>query len=927
LDAALNRAGVSFDEFKNKAVSSATSINFNNITNDLAVFDQATTTFMTDQKDKFDGLQAIINGTTGGGVQKNHLPFTTDDRTGLAALGVAEESISKMGGSSNKAVAGLMQMTQTAITTNGSILQVRDSMAELMTTNPDTRDVLMPVFNSLEDLAKAEVAAGQQKDKMVNFLGSDNDKLTKEFVDMATQVVGTGEGLSALHDKTQEAIKTNNALAGTYQTIETAAIKALSVGVSPWAFKRSQEPMSDTAAAQVEGARNTQEAAQRNLNAEVEKYSGLLTTVNSQLEGFNGTTEGMFVANKVREYTKSFQQFQDQIVSASDAAAIFNSVNAGFAPLQSSTTNAQTKQFTDEVIRQYKALDKNKQTYLGLQGVMASVTAQPAYVAFKNYNEILADSTRKTLNLKLSGHDLEVQLGLLASGTANYGSAVTTLTAPLVSSANGIDGLRSAAASAVGILSAMVDKLFAIANASSQAAAMIASVRNAFANMFGGAETFHTSAQEYLTTTQREIELKGMLPNVRAYETEADKLRTAAKTAIDGINSEYDKVKPLILSGAPQANGLTQQRDANIAKVSADLQAQLAIAKQNVNTETNNGPKSTGTAGQPRLIDDKKVYKDIIERSQALDRDNMALQAQIDSTYKSKEAAKLFGEAMVAGGGAVDDNTRALLDQIDAAALLNDQLTRLADDPIKKYIASVPDYIAASQQIKQSILDGMTTGLTDFFMTGKSDLKSFVDSIRSTMAGILAQQTIGWGMKKLGMGNSTQGSSGAAVAAGGQQAGGFIHNAMVGAAQIAANLLHGAMSSGGRTAGAAVQTGVVAGGQSAAMASRVAGSSNAIQTTVAGTQAGMAMGQGVVTGATAGAPILGAGVAAGAAGGAAVGGGGGGGLIMGALSLIAGLFSEGGYSDGMAMKSQHDWRWNSCNPAPERSCHPAIAGT
>lgn len=196
-----------------------------------------------------------------------------------------------------------------------------------------------------------------------------------------------------------------------------------------------------------------------------------------------------------------------------------------------------------------------------------------------------------------------------------------------------------------------------------------------------------------------------------------------------------------------------------------------------------------GTGGGARLIDGQKVIKDITERTQALDRDNQALTAQINSTYTSEEAAKLYGEAMVATGGKITDATRAQLAQIDASARLSAQLKKAAANPLRDYIASLPTAVSATRQASADIASTLREGISSA-MTGDFNLKGLVDSLRHKLADGLAGALEGKLMGALGLGD-TSGS-------------GAYSNAILTASQQGAQMYAAAISGGGAGAGAGV---------------------------------------------------------------------------------------------------------------------------
>ena len=314
----------------------------------------------------------------------------------------------------------------------------------------------------------------------------------------------------------------------------------------------------------------------------------------------------------------------------------------------------------------------------------------------------------------------------------------------------------------------------------------------------------------------------------------------------------------------------------------------------------------------------KDVTATLQDRLTALEAERIALGLVASGQFQTAEAASLLADAMVKGGGMVDAQTEAMIRQIDAAAKLNEALQRVAQDPVKEWMKSVPNWIEAGQQIEMGAIDSLKGAISDFIKTGKFDINALGESILGTIADVVSDKAVAELANLLGRGEPGSGGLGgllgglfqskgdtpipgvggdaAGVAQGGIQAGTSISQAMVQAGQQVSQQIQAAMTGGGAQAGASVQSGLATGSVSVRTAAQtgLAVGSNNIR--LASTTGGNTLGQGVVRGAQQGAPILAQGVASGA------GGGGGGflsglGGVGGLLGMVLGAFSEGGMSN------------------------------
>lgn len=310
-----------------------------------------------------------------------------------------------------------------------------------------------------------------------------------------------------------------------------------------------------------------------------------------------------------------------------------------------------------------------------------------------------------------------------------------------------------------------------------------------------------------------------------------------------------------------------------------------------------------------------RLKKSVEDRVLGLNSENAALQLVISGQVDSVETAKLMVDAMTASGGAVDAQTTAMIQQIDAAAKLNEELKKLATDPVKDWMDSVPNWIEAGKQIEMGAINSLRDSISEMIKTGKLDFESLGEAILGVFADVVSDKAVkelltlfgrgetgsgGWQGGLFGDLFASQGDSDVAgMVNGGTQAGAVIGNSMITAGTQVAAQIQAAMTGAGAQAGMSVQSGLATGSvnvRTAAQTGLAVGSAN-IRT--AATSSAPVLAQGVVSGAQQGAPILGQGVAMGAAGGgggflSSIGG------VGGLLSMALGAFSEGGVSTSPA---------------------------
>ncbi|MCL6283632.1 phage tail length tape measure family protein [Ruegeria sp. 2012CJ41-6] len=177
--------------------------------------------------------------------------------------------------------------------------------------------------------------------------------------------------------------------------------------------------------------------------------------------------------------------------------------------------------------------------------------------------------------------------------------------------------------------------------------------------------------------------------------------------------------------------------------------------------------KSERKGGESRQLE--KLSKQVNDRVFKLGQENAALDLLATGQASTRESAELMAAAMSLGGGAIDGQTYAMIRQFEAAQVLNEELKRLARDPVKDWIASVPSWTEAGRQIETQVFDSLSNAIANFAMTGKVDFESLGQSILSTATRVIADMAV---KEMIGMlGGNVAGSGGS---------GGFNFGAVIG---------------------------------------------------------------------------------------------------------------------------------------------------
>ncbi|KZY47621.1 hypothetical protein A3731_07775 [Roseovarius sp. HI0049] len=468
------------------------------------------------------------------------------------------------------------------------------------------------------------------------------------------------------------------------------------------------------------------------------------------------------------------------------------------------------------------------------------------------------------------------------------------------------DGTTSATNSSAAAASNLSAELGTAANAAAQLLANLGSVPAALSALQGSVQDQIAGIQA--TNRSLEIQLSEGLTSAAANrKVQLEDMVKAAQSGDGRVSLDQ------IATAAKEIETLEAA-----ARRTKELRDQIA--------EANRPSKGSSGAGSRKaaLSEEAKAMEDLNDslqgRLDGLRQENLALQLVANGTVESTEAAQALAEAQLATGGAVDANTLAMVKQIDVAARLNKELTKAANDPVKKWRESVPTWKEAATEIEMGAINHVRDAISEMIKTGKFDIEALGDAILGTIADIVADKAVKELHTLLGgddrsnggllgglfgsfdsVGDPATAQTGQAVANGGMQAGQSISTAMVQAGQTVSQQISQAMTQGGQMTGQQVQQAHAMGGQQAANATRLAGVQHGQQVRLATNTSGNQHATRVKTAIESGGREHASMVRS-----AASGSNGSGGFLdflggpQGLIGMAIGAFDEGGYSTAPA---------------------------
>ncbi|UVD36479.1 tape measure protein [Rhodobacter phage RcXuper] len=933
IEAALSRSGAKFDEF-------GTTIRENSAVGMM--------TGLLQDLQTLEGVIDHVSQQTSGGLFANLLGVSQIEALTLATgkanleLGRMEKFFANIGTwAGGIDDAGLTGAAATAAKDIFLTYQkVHDGQATAVELQQRIDDAVMrfpqaaPFFTVWNDLNRQILQAEQgiinTKQRLTELYGTRDEQTISGFVKMAEQVYKTGEGMDALIEQQKAVAAENPHLASSLEQIMTSWNQSFARGDSALAWMQEVSNAYTGTADKIVGLREEVDRTNQMFGASMDTVRNKVAEAAEAMSRMQ-TGEGFmsnFILTPVPEETiASYERLVEQFLNFQSGDGL--AVNLDSLTLFSQSMAASTPavaQFTDAVMSQFSALSQSEQTYARLDSIIRQTAAQYPQLGAEvsAASAKLLEHARAGETSAMAYSDLERAINALPWPTEEAREAAMAV----LEAAYNTQTLGNSADAATGGLYAAADGTDAIGAGAAAASAQVRALQAALAALGAVGAGVPAAAAAIVDDINFQTRLKTSAVWERemlTFEREQMKSLNEARTA--ALNAEGASDGPIRAQiEADYAAGVEAIRTGMADIEAASKGLYEAEAWQDPKKGgggrgrggKGGGGRSSALSEEQKAID--QLNKSITERLGKLEEERLVLELLATGQFETAEAAQLMAQAMVAGGGAVDAQTAAMIRQIDVATKLNEELQKAARDPVKEWMDSVPNWIEAGKQIEMGAIDSLKGAISDFIKTGKFDFESLGEAILGTIADIVADKAVAELMNLMGRGDpnskglggilgnlfASQGDTPVpgmndqgtmqAMISGSQQAGSTISTAMIQAGQQVSTQLQAAMTGGGAQAGASVQSGLATGSVSVRQASQqgLAMGSNNIR--MAASTGGQQLGQGVVMGAQQGAPILAQGVAMGAAG------GGGGGFLSGIggfgglLGMVLGAFSEGGVS-------------------------------
>lgn len=289
-------------------------------------------------------------------------------------------------------------------------------------------------------------------------------------------------------------------------------------------------------------------------------------------------------------------------------------------------------------------------------------------------------------------------------------------------------------------------KLVAAADGTADATARGASSASSLASQLG---TAADAARQLLATL-------GAVPGaVAALGRSVDQQISALQAQNESLNLQLNvglsseaanrrvQLNDLLKGGAITPDAAAKEFE-KIGQLDALAKAQEALRKKL--SEANKPAKSGGGGRVSQLGDEENQIKRLVEQMNTrifkLDQENESLRLLSSGQAATQESAELMAAAMKLGGGAIDEQTMAMVRQYEQAVLLNQQLQKLAKDPVKDWLAAVPTWREAGRQIETEVFGHLSNTIATFIKTGEASFDALGDAILGTVADIVADMAV-----------------------------------------------------------------------------------------------------------------------------------------------------------------------------------------
>jgi len=279
------------------------------------------------------------------------------------------------------------------------------------------------------------------------------------------------------------------------------------------------------------------------------------------------------------------------------------------------------------------------------------------------------------------------------------------------------DGTSTATGRAASAASGLSKQLGTAADAARQLLATLGAVPSAVAALGRSVDEQIASIQAETRSLTLQVDL-GLSSQAANRRVQLDDLLQSGAMTPDQAVAEFEKINEL----------------ESLAKRQAALRKRLS--------EANRSERKGGSGRKGEVGEYKKLIEAAQKRTTALGNETNALQLLAEGKFRTAEAANLMARAQQLSGGSVDATTMAMIKQIDAAAKLNEELSRVANDPVKAWRDSITGWYEAGQQIEVGVIGNLKDALSEMMQSGTVDVEAFGQAILGTISEIVADKAL-----------------------------------------------------------------------------------------------------------------------------------------------------------------------------------------
>lgn len=737
VDAAVSRSGVKFEELSATVQDTVSAITFDRILTDLSLLDRGLEDFLNKNSTRRTGLMQASLLATGSDTRARIRP-----NKDIKSAGIDPSDTEGLTDAAQGDLLGIIDAYTALENGQGNVLALQVQIQRAMRQSPSGIPLFQAWAGFLKDLERVELAANANQDALARVYGTSAEKQMLAFAESAKKVMQRKMDISDLMD-----IRNSTSGNGAVPKFMDQALRALKNHMkngSPETFmEQMREAWISSTTLRMEGLEHTLKTSAEQIKRERENFDSvgqqlsdtLSTDMTSMTTGTNPTFSNR-LDGELNAAIGSFDIWRDKIKTVDGMTEALNR-------LQQSTKNSGQiglETYVHLLINKFNQLPTASRNVAGLRSAMDALEASArksggTYTAFRTAVE---ETLTPAKQLENALKDLKLP--------AQYDQMI----ADLVASAQAMESNEKAAAQAQKDLNDGADSIASIGVAANSAKQALEGLASAISTLQGLAGTIPATAAEVAD----EISFQASQKALPVWERKANEfLRKQTKTAKDVLQAGRDAGLGGIDLIALQ---LEHDKAVKIAKEGAEQ-----IRKESLkayNTEEWTDPKKKKGGGSSRNKSDSQKYSDlmsqVVTNLDDLEIASDAYQYLVDGMFETSEAAELMAKAMAYGGGAVDATTEALIRQIDAAGLANEELEKLANDPIKDWLKSANSWVEGSQKIKMDGVESLSDAIHEFIMTGKFDFQQFTSSILSSMARVLADKITAQFVELLGGGGS-----------------------------------------------------------------------------------------------------------------------------------------------------------------------------